>query len=721
MAFSTNIADQSIEKHSLVVIRPRKRLVDWNIVSGSIYSKSFSLGKVTRVWNEYNNTDGLTEGGSPSLSSGQFYYDQTTETLYVDNPIDPDLNTYPGMTVEFELNISDAPFTGPRDPLNNNSETIDWIPYLKNIPQSQNGSQDTLYGFIPLIQSNLSILNGDGFFNDLLHECSFYLCPVKVYILANPDYEKGVLFSDVQEIFLGFSSGMEYRDDELNISCVDYNTFFDREFSLPVRMNTSQFPLAEPDSVSPGQEWYARRIYGMVDGFRPINIDYNATPATNNNRDWVVRDLENDTDDLAGNLNYTVDHLAANTGTRTYFTDPPAYNIGDWIILNNNSVNYYVEVEDVNRSLKYIDHEPLVRTIIAGDTGTRYDVARVIVMSEDGTIPYWLRPGIDYTLFNNTTLDVSGFVMADNWEAALSFTDNGGIFDPSKNPIYVRAYSSSWVGSYYSSNDVGTLAENSGRSSQAVTILHKIINSSGFDISLIDENTFSAATNQSLGFSVPASHTQINLPTYKSLMSQILSSMLWKLSFVTDGSEIKVGLVEVGPFVGSGDYTADETEHNNFTYKHDYGDVYSDILINYSTKERVIDGGVLGSSVWEFLQGLTTSECFAGKHLHLASKTFSTSILQYDPLEAQVISDRYSFILGDRRGIYSIILGQEFLNSVNLGAEYVLKRERLPGFSFVYGTEQERQLELIEVQKSSQAVSIVLEDQKGIQDNAGDW
>lgn len=721
MAFSTNIADQRIEKHSLVIIRPRKRVTDWNIVSGIIYSKSFSLGKVTRVWNEYDNTNGLSEGGSPSVTLGQFYYDQSTETLYVGADVDPDTNTYPGMTVEFELNISDSPFTGPRNPLSNGSEVIDWAPYLKSIPQAQNGSSDTLYGFIPLIQSNLSLLNGDGFFNNLLHDCSFYYCPVFAYILANADYEKGVASSDVQQIFLGFSSGMEYRDDEINISCVDYNTFLDREFIPQKRMNATDFPLAEPESIVPGQEWYVRRIYGMVDGFRPINIDYSSSPSTTNNRDWIVRDLEPGTiSDNAGNLNITVDHLAANTGTRTYFTTTPKFNIGDWITITNNSINYYVEVESVNRSLKYIDHEPLTRTITAGDSASRKDVARVIVMSENGAVPFWLRPGVDYSLFNDNTKNVSGFTMADNWESALGFTDNGGVFDPSKNQIYVRVYSSSSLGEYYSSNPVGSIPENSGRSTHAITILHKIIKASGFDISLIDENSFSSATNQSLGLSIPASHNQLTFPTYKSLISQILTSMLWKLSFVSDGGSLKLGLVEIGPFVSSGDYTADESDHYNFTYRQDYGDVYSDIFVNYSIKERVTDN-ILDSDTWEFKNGLIQSESGPAKSLHLISKRFSVDILQYDPAEAQIISDRFNIILSDRRGFYSIVLGQEFLNSTNLGASYILKSEKLPGFSFVYGTEQERQLSLVEVQKSSQAVTLTLEDQKSIQDNVGDW
>lgn len=719
MAFANNIEDQRIEKHSLVVIRPRKRLTGWNLVSAGIYSIAWDYF-VTRVWDSYSNDNGFTEGGSPSVTAGQYYYDFTTQTLYVGVGSDPDSNTYPGLTVEFEINLSDTQFTGPRNPLNNTTDTIDWIPNLKNIPQTQNGSTDTLYGFSPLVQSNLQILNGDGIFNILLHETSFLYCPVFAYIMANSDYEKGVLFSDIQQVFIGFSNGIEWRDNSLFIPVIDYNAFFDRQFSLPIRMNSTDFPLADPDSIVEDQEWYVRRIYGMVDTFRPINIDYNATPSTTNNRDWIVRELEDDAEDLAGNLNYTIDHLAANTGTRTYFTSAHAYNIGDWIILNNNSVNYYVEVETMDLARTYVDHGPIVRTVIAGDSATRYDVARVVVMNNDNTIPYWLRPGIDYTLFNNTSLNVSGFTMANNWEAALSFPDNGGVFDPSKNAVYVRAYSSSWLRQYYSTNDVGALAQNSGRSSQAVTILHRVIQSSGFDISLIDESSFSSASNQSLGFSVPSSHSATTLPTYKSVIDQILSSMLWKLSIIPSSTSVKVGLTELAPFATSGDYTADESEHSEMSYKHDYGDVYSDFKFNYAVKER--DETFIGtSSAWDFINGLFLRESLSAKDLHFVSKLFETTLLQYDPLEAAVIADRYSYVLGDRRGFYSIILGQAFLNKANLAASYLLKREQLPGFNFEYGTEQEQTLLVAEVQKSSVAVSMVLEDQKAIQDHAGDW
>lgn len=718
MAFSINIEDQRIEKHSLVIIRPRKRLTGWNIVSAGIYSIAWDYF-VTRVWDSYLNDNGFTEGGSPLVTAGQYYYDFVTKTLYVGVGSDPDSNTYPGLTVEFELNISDDQFTGPRNPLNISTDIIDWIPSLRKIPQTQNGSIDTLYGFSPLAQSNLEILNGDGRFNNLLHETSFIYCPVYSYIMANSDYENGVSFADIQQVFIGFSNGVEWRDGSLFIPVIDYNSFFDRQFSL-TKMDSITFPLAEPDSIKSGEEWYIRRIYGMVDTFRPINIDYNSSPSTTNNRDWVVRELEDDIQDLASNLNITIDHLAANTNTRTYFTTTPKFNIGDWVNLSNNSVNYYVEVEDIDRAAKWIDHEPIVRTVVPGDSASRPDIARVVIMNNDNTVPFWLRPFVDYTVQNDTVNNVVKLILADNWEAARSFTDNGGIFDPSKNKIYIRAYSSSWLREYYSSNDVGALADNGGRSSQSVTLLHRVIESSGFDISLIDESSFSNASNQSLGFAIPSSHSATSLPTYKSIIDQILVSMLWKLSIVSSGSGVKVGLVELSPFASSGDYTADESDHSEMSYKHDYGDVYSDYVINYSVKERPED--FLGSlSTWDFVSGLLIRDSLSAKDLHFVSKTFQTTILQYDPSEAEIIADRYSYILGDRRGFYSIILGQSFLNKANLASTYLIKKEQLPGFDFVYGTEQQRTLIVSEVQKSSQAVSMVLEDQKSIQDHAGDW
>ena len=340
-------------------------------------------------------------------------------------------------------------------------------------------------------------------------------------------------------------------------------------------------------------------------------------------------------------------------------------------------------------------------------------------MNNDNTIPFWLRPGIDYSMLNDTSKNVVKLILADNWEAALSFTDNGGIFDPSKNGIYIRAYSSAWLRQYYSTNDVGALAQNSGRSSQSVTCLHRVIQDSGFDISLIDETSFSNASNQSLGFAVPSSHSATTLPTYKSVIDQILSSMLWKLSIVSDGTSVKVGLVESAPFSSSGYYAADESEHTDMVYKHDYGDIYSDYIFNYAVKERPEE--FLGTNSWDLVSAELFRESDSAKNLHFVSKNFETTLFQYDPLEAAVIADRYSFVLGDRRGFYSIILGQSFLNKANLAASYLFKREQLPGFSFIYGTEQERTLIVSEVQKSSQAVSMVLEDQKSIQDHAGDW
>lgn len=728
MTFQDALENPAIEKHPMVVIRARVRATGWTEESAGIYSIPFTKGYVTRAWRTFDNGDGLDqEEDAASVAFGSFFYDHAARMIYAGGFQNPDQDDYAGLTIEFEIPIADYSMCAPRDPLDPTSEYVEWHGGLREVPMAQNGSADALYGFYPLNQSAIAVLNGDGALNEILYDCSVNYALTKGYILVDHDAERAMRLGMVRQVFLGYVNGLRWTDDLLQFSCTDFMRFFDRAYgNLPLRFDSTNFPNCENqnlDSLPAGQyEWYVRRVLGMKDGFRAVNIDYadSDTASTSNNRVWVTHLKDGE----PGNVTHLIDASAPNTNTRTYFFDDVQLNVGDWIRLNHASGVRYTEVEAVNRVANYIDHEPLTRTILPGQTVERSYIGRIIIEDSTGQA-WWLRPFVDFTEYTDTVdgVDILGFTLADNWEAGGgwnggSFTDNGGVFDPAKHPMCVRVYGTKDPLQFPDSDPVSEVSPQGGVAGAAVDLLYRMIRDSGFDVNAIDKNTFETigAESHALGIVIPPAYDQIsNFPTYKALVAQILDSMLWRLSFTDTGDELKLGLVAVGPFVAAADYEANEDRHAGLDFVHDYGDVYKSVKVAYAKRDEVQIRLDDLAPVFGFARSGVAAD------LHFSSKEWNSEILQYDSTQAQKIADRLCFALGDRRGLYKTVLDVGFVAQSNLGASIDLIRQRLPGFAFQYGEDRARQLMVIEVQKSTRGVSITLEDQKGIQDHAGEW
>lgn len=722
MTFQEALENPAIEKHPMVVIRARVRVTGWEEESTFQFSVPFTKGYVTRVWNRFDNADGFEQGDEGALAAGEFFYDHANRRLYVSDLQDPDDNAYAGLTVEFEIPIADYSMCAPRDPLDPSSEYVEWHGGLREVPMAQNGSSDSLYGFYPLNQSAIAVLNGDGELNELLYDCTVNFALTKAYIIVDHDAEKAMIRGMIRNVFLGYINGLRWTEDLLQFSCTDFMRFFDRSYSnLSLRFDLINFPNVEPhnpNSQPAGKyEWYVRRVLGMKDGFRAVNIDYAEPAATNNNRIWVTHLKDGE----KGSVSLIMDASGANTATRTYFLDDVTLNVGDWIRMNHATGVQYVEVEEVNRAAKYIEHANISRTVAPSETIDRSFIGRIIVQDSVGQA-WWLRPFLDFTELEDTKDGVTflGFTMADNWESTNGggFTDNGGVFDPSKHEVCVRVYGTKDPLSFPSAIPVSAISPQGGIAAAAVDILYRIIRDSGFDVGSIDENTFGNIGDDShaLGLVIPPLHDQISVfPTYKDMVAQILDSMLWRLSFVDGVGEVKLGLVAVGPFVAAADYEADEDRHRGLDFVHDYADIYRSITLAYAKRDEV---QILLSDLKPVF---AYAESGSAADLHFSSKEWGSEILQYDQAQAQKIADRLSYALGDRRGLYKTVLDVGFVAQSNLGASIDLIRQRLPGFPFQYGENRARQLMVIEVQKSTRGVSITLEDQKGIQDHSGEW
>lgn len=721
MTFAANIPKQSIPKYSLVIVRPRAFLEEWVLYAAGVYQTPFTFGRVTRVWPQAGSE--MTEAASvAAISAGQYYHDRSAGILYIGASVAPDYRV-----AEYELNLSDQAFTGPCDPLDSSSEIVDWIPAIAKEPLPQNGSRDTQFGFSPLFTSTLEINNADGWLNEQLHGSSFNFAFVKAFVLANEDLEDGVDQADVKATLVGYC-GNSLRmgpDGIVSLPVTDFFRLLDQPAAPLYRFVSSSFTgrVIDPQACALNSEWYVRRVRGMVDGHVPVNVDYNETASTSNNRIWITDEEELDPKDGTrldeSTYTYTVDTIATaahGTTDRTYFTTTHKLNVGDFLTDPWGLSTPWIRVTAVDRANKWIEHVPMVgRVLTPGDTCTRYYVAQVLIVDSNG-LRFELKPGRDFLRWYgrlNSCPNVKGFALANNFEANVGFTDNGGVFDPGQHQIVCRLYGPKELPTYSDDvTSVGTVVDDGGIDATAVSILYFLLLQAGIDADLVDEASFQAvgADSYPLGIAWPATAAG-SLPTYKDLIIQVLQSMLWRLGFVSSGDDIKIGLIATEPMT-SADQEADEEDHQLLEYTHDYADVYYRVKGEWAARELRIDGTQPSYAL---------SDNTKARDLHLSTEELELTLLQYVEANAQAVTDRLAFMLGDRRALYTVLLEQRFLDRADLGTKYDLVRQQMPGFAFEYLTQRTRRMQVVEMQKSTQGVKLVLDDQAGIQDNQGSW
>lgn len=747
MTFLTSTEDQSIEKNALVVLRPKQRTTGWTQSSGNVWVVDFDLGPVNRLWAKAG--EEFTKVTVMPTSPEEFWHDEDNGLLYAyldtntgtpgsSGPEDTTSssivgsfqNVYGpcalGMTAEFELYLATRPFQGPRDPTDSASDPVEWRGVLKEGPHATQGSVQQLYGFNPLEESPLAIANADGWMLPYLYDCSFNLCTVRSFIMADEDLERAVSEVTVREVFRGYGGQPKLgTDGTITIPCYDLLALLDRPANPPQRLSSTEFTLVDPAAVRPGQEWFIRRVRGMVDDFEPVNIDFSSSPSTSNNRDFLTHEGTGTDGGWGANVD---DANPGNSGTRTYLTTTPKCNVGDTVIIIKGGVDRYTTVTSVNRASNYFDHGAIAGAFAPGDSVLRFFIGWVKVQDFDGN--WWdLSAGTHFSRINKATLgntpDWLGFRLIDNWEAAVGFPET---FDPSKHRIVCRVYGTTVLDTYADAvTDVGAVVNDGGIAAESVSLLHWLLRQAGVENAMIDQSTFdSAATNHALGLAIPSSRSASVAPTWKDLIQLVLQSMIWKLVYLDASGEVLVGLKETAPFVASADYDADDVDFADFSFEHDYSAVYQRVAFQYGFKEAPREGA---NDIFYAAQSINVSdgtqvalgENYLARDLHESTATLEIMGLQYMLAQAQVVADRYAFALGDRRAFYRLALGPEFLTKATLGASYDVLRKQLPGYALDVDTYRTRQTVLVQSTKSTQGVNLVLEDQKGIQDNSGDW
>ena len=696
MTYASLITDEKVTHRYLIKLSPFRRVTGFALVSGSTYSVSFTLGEVVGVSDEGS---ALTQAVSSSLSAGEFYYDTDTSTLFVrlSGGGNPNSRWVIG---NYELTMATFDAHWYRVPTDNTTRTVYWDPGVIDEPKITRNLSDTLAGYVPVQSTSMRINNAEHFLEQHLIGSSFYRSTVEVWHWIGE-----LETTNIKKILLGFTEGVSYSDSTVTFKLKDQFDLFTPEYrhlTGDQQFTVATFPSL--DTAYIGRP--IRKVYGMVDGFQPVNVDYvSESPTTSDNRDWVCVNGQLFMDEKAP----TVPASPASTTTRTYVSSASGLNLGDTVILDGAS-DYYREVTAVFRGVNpYIEHAATGGALTTGDTVRRGFVGHVKIIKEGVT--YTALYGRDYTCNIAMAGTTSGFSFTTSMEANLSI----GTLTPNDRVlarIYGPANSLTLGGPAY-----GTDSAISGNMATAPQLILDILkNQCGLSDSDINQSLFTAALTDSpdtLGISIPDNGTNAQ-PKLKDLLIKYLRSGLLRLSIDADR---KFYLKAIKPYV-SDDNEIDSTNivDGSFSWDIDYTDLASLVVVEYAEQE----GSYSATATQQRDVKTASATSDSASYLHRAKKTTKLETNLVDDTEAQAYADRMSFNFGSHESKVRLKARSAYFETL-IGDVLTMGRVSMPGV----GTDPETyQTATIVVQGTSrdiESIELTGTDQKGIQDNSGSW
>lgn len=698
MAYSDNLDDEGINSQYLAIIKPR-RLMDtatWSLVSATVYKQSFDYGQILNVTDDGTTLD---EASSSALSDGDWFYDTDNLELYIDVGGDPSTSDIVA-TYEIYVGTYDAHFN--RIPDDDTTRNVYYEPVIVRSPTVRSSSSQVLFGFLPTQSTQIVLSNATHIFEKHVYDSSFNRADIDIY-----HYLGELITENVKKIFSGSCTNVLYNDQQLTIPILDRNNIFNEEYRNSVGTSfytTGQFSGLDPDfEIRP-----IRQVYGVVDGFIPVNIDFvKDSPTTSDNREWSCIQEE------SGNLpDKTATVQGGSTTTRTYVDDADGLSVGDHVFIDSSGGPAFDEypiitLVDKSGSPHFFEHAATANAAASGSIVYRPFVGALTLVQTGGSFD--LAYNRDFTTYFDGTNKIAGFQLTASAESNVGATT----INPTTDYLHARIYGTS--------NNVtlggpafGSDSSDTNNLTSGIVILFDLLKKSGLAESDIDTTTFTsleATITDQVGFAIPTLSTE-NFPTYKELLIDILQTLLLKFFLDNDN---KWTISQVAP-LGTVTKTIEDDEilQGSFKYEFNYSNIVNKIINEYRFRE-VSKKNTRSNSADRVTSASTNAE-----RLHLVIKQKTYKSLHILESEAQTYSDRLSYIFGERTGSVEFLTKNRFFDT-ELNDNIKISRTRMPGYDYDVDTNRDRESSVIASNKSLRTINISADDQKGIEDNSGSW
>lgn len=682
-----------------VIIRPRMLVYRGAIVGSANYNLTVDNVQSVRV-----NGVVLTSGTDWSFNAG-------TKVLSISNHG----TTLPEnfVVVTTDMFLSDQGGYFHSIPSDGNSPQVRYVDNVVQMPSRRDSFSDAMMGILPSQSTSIKIGNTDSRMQEMLLNASFNKAEVLVY------HTVGVERAANTRLFLrGHIQTISATESEIDFSILDSNSIFDQNMPLSIVIDGGSNDGAPVPSV-----------VGRVDGVRPIISNYlwfSGVSARHKTRaafssPWI----------RAMGLRYTT-HPNLNTTTRTYRNVNPGgsstqdvinFNpIGDWVVLSSTFSTQpvtnraypdgwvkYTRITGYGQvgGFWYIDHEPVDNALITGAYVWSVPCVKKLYATVDGT-RYELVPWRDYRdeagvveLLAGAAGNVGApraFSASDQFHGTVQdgfgevFDDQGGYFG-------------------YDTSRSMSGAKNAVRNIAA--IMTKVM---GVSPSNIDWVSFEAARvavqDRTMSCSFPDTSNE-SAPSIRDVLGRILMSCLLRLRINRTG---KWELQFVGPVGPSANHQIGERQYIEISqYEVGFKDLYSEVIVEYARREV---NEVMNGPDGEAKKVARTNPIAMYFHEAQNSRVFNSVFIT--AADADWLAERLGWIYGERKLSVHMSLPLNALDPLP-GESASVEAPFVPGAVVVEGTMQSMTGTITELEQTDETIEMTVEDQKGIEDNSGDW
>lgn len=247
------------EKVALVVLEAAKRLVGWELYSGSVYAlEDFTHNVIASI---KDSGTALTAVTTTSLSAGQYYHDRQNGVLYLRTSDSANPNGK-FIVLTFKNFYSNFPCVAPHDLAT--GYRVEWLPYLR-VTSSFGVELDSkdMIGFAVEGAGKIDLVNEQSYWKPVFDKWTFENQRVDVY-----SWNRLLPITEAKRIYRGRIQAKSYSLDSITFSLKDLIN----ELRAPVPL--TDLSEASGALIPPSLQTAKQRVlYGYVKGYRPTSID----------------------------------------------------------------------------------------------------------------------------------------------------------------------------------------------------------------------------------------------------------------------------------------------------------------------------------------------------------------------------------------------------------------------------------------------------------------
>lgn len=311
------------EKIAIAHVHGRERILPWTLYDETtIYSTSVDYFVVSL----HNELVELTSNSDyENLSSGEYYYDTTTNIVYVNIEDDPNDHE---LIATYRFFYSTAPIDIPWNLIYTGSK-VNYTARILTAPQFSHeiGVEQDLISIIGTGQ--LKLINVDRGLDDIFERVIFDNQSINVYT-----WNRELPISDARIVYTGIITSKKFDSDNIQFSVRDELVRLGANFDLS--------PYGDSETVADSiKSHYKRQVYGRVDGLKLQSIDQvangyslvgtvSATPASNTitgSGTAFLSQLAPDDKITIDTQEFTIESIESNTSLTA--TSPPDFTFVD--------------------------------------------------------------------------------------------------------------------------------------------------------------------------------------------------------------------------------------------------------------------------------------------------------------------------------------------------------------------------------------------------------